>query len=366
VTNLTMRHAITRRTLPLILATLWVLGWGAPVAAGTPKEEARKLFKEGNRLNAAGDHRGALNRYIKARALYPSYKIDLNIAATLYSMGRLTHAVVYYERFLERAGGQADRQAMVTARAKLRELRARLASLTVSCAERGARVTVDGKVIGITPLPRRVYLSPGAHHVVVIKGERVLLRRSLKLAAGGHRDLVITGPRRQDVPPDKLVSPFKPAPPPGKTLSPFEDEGRSGTPSGPAGAVDQRRKRKTVMAWTFLGVGLAAGATAAVLYGLGASQGAEAHEAYMVAQDPADILARWEEVEAAQAKVVTGHVLAGVAALGVGLAIYQFVTRPAASDVGHSAGQARTATLQGGLGPTPGANGATLWIRGSF
>ena len=350
-------HIRFAQALGLILAILWICAGAAPASADA-KGEARKLFKEGNRLNARGDHRGALNKYIKARKLYPSYKIDLNIAATLYSLGRLTHAVIYYERFLERAGEGAEHHAVETARAKLRELRRRLASLTVSCSEQGARVTVDGRLVGRTPLPRRVYLRPGVRRVLVEKGDRVLLSRDLKLGRGSHRDLVITGRgsgrsplNNEDVPPNKLISPFE-AVPLDVTISPFED---------PEGADVQRRQRKTVLAWAFLGMGLATGAVAGVLYGLGVSQGAGAHDAYMEARDPDEIRQRWGEVETAQTKVVAGHVLAGVTALAVGLAIYQFASRP-------SPPQSATAPagLGASLGPTPGASGATLWLRGSF
>lgn len=108
-----------------------------------------------------------------------------------------------------------------------------------------------------------------------------------------------------------------------------------------------------------LGAGLATGVVAGVLYGLGASQGARAHEAYLAASDPDEILRRWDEVETAQTRVVAGHVLAGVTALAVGLAIYQFVTRPGLPPPAP-------AGLGASLGPTPGASGATLWLRGSF
>ena len=353
------RRSAWRRRAPgiltllcLIMTSVWLWSEGAPAAAGTPKEEARKLFKEGNRLNARGDHRGALNRYIRARTLYPSYKIDLNIAATLYSMGRLTHAVVYYERFLERAGPQADRQAADTARAKLQELRARLASLTVSCSEEGATITVDGKLVGRTPLPRRVYVQPGLRRVLVERGRRVLLQQRLDLARGAHRDLVITGRGRLRRPLDG-----KPDVPPGKTLSPFKDEERGPPPPADASAA-RRRKRKTVLGWAFLGAGLATGAAAAALYGLGVSGGARAHEDYMAAREPGEIRARWGEVEEAQTKVVAGHVLAGVTAVAVGLAIHQFVSRPDP--------RPESPGVEAAVGPTAGAGGATLWIRGSF
>lgn len=343
----TALNARIRPTLCLSLAVLCLAA--ASPALATPKEEARKLFKEGNRLNAAGDHKGALDRYIRARGLYPSYKIDLNIAAMLYTLGRLTHAVIYYERFLERAGDSADRQAVVRARARLGELRGRLSSLTVSCSEAGARVTVDGKLVGHAPLQRRIYLEPGERSVLVETAVRVLLRRKLDLVAGAHEDLVITGRGWVKRPTDDNTDV-----PPGETRTPFEDRSRA------APRADDRlhevRRRKAVLGWTFLGASLATGAAAAVLYGLGATEGARAHEAYMAARRPDDILARWDEVEAAQAKVVAGHVLAGATALCLGVAIYQLVTRPGPV--------ASTPGVEVGPAATPG--GAALWIRGSF
>ena len=60
--------------------------------AQSDKRKAAKLFRTGNKLYARGNAKKALEKFLKARKLYPSYKLDLNIATCLYDMGRHAEA----------------------------------------------------------------------------------------------------------------------------------------------------------------------------------------------------------------------------------------------------------------------------------
>jgi Flp pilus assembly protein TadD len=65
------------------LALILALSSPGAAAAQAAREQARTLFLEGNKLHDAGDFAGALEKFREARRLFPSYKIDLNIANTL-------------------------------------------------------------------------------------------------------------------------------------------------------------------------------------------------------------------------------------------------------------------------------------------
>jgi hypothetical protein len=97
----------------------------------------------------------------------------------------------------------------------------------------------------------------------------------------------------------------------------------------------RRRKRRTLGIWgyTTLGVGAATLAAAGIVYAVAVVQGDRAHDKYVAA--PADdtdaILRHRADVEAAENKLIVGHVLAGVGVAAVGVAVYLLWTRPRAT-----------------------------------
>lgn len=98
------------------------------------------------------------------------------------------------------------------------------------------------------------------------------------------------------------------------------------SPSSPVDA--EKRRSKTIWAYTCLGVGLASIATGGVLYGLGFSGRSDAYDMYSAATVQSEIDSHWEDVDAGQTKITMGHVLVGVGAAALGFSIYQFISRP--------------------------------------
>jgi len=110
-------------------------------------------------LKAAGDSemdhlnfQKALEAYEKAYALSKDPALLYNRARALQSLNRMPEAVDQLEQF--------DREAPADLKAKvpqlpqmLAEFRSRVGVLTLDCPEAGARVLVNGRVIGTTPLP---------------------------------------------------------------------------------------------------------------------------------------------------------------------------------------------------------------------
>ena len=334
----------------LLLAATLLLA--SPAAALTPKQEARALFRQGNSLVAAGDFKRALRKYIRARTLYPSYKIDLNIAATLYSLGRLAAAARNFERFLQRAGDRADRRAVATARERLGELRRKLSSITVSCPVAGAQVIVDGRLAGHTPLTGRIYLLPGTRRIQVARRGYKAYDLTLALPRGSHEDLVV--PWRRQNGRDQVGRPL----PADAVRSPFASEERVDLGQGnePQDWLRARHRTRTIWGYSTLALGLAAAATAGALYSVGTVKGDTAHKYYMGATQPDVILHHWEEVQQAEQMLLAGHVLTGVGAAVIGLSLYLLLSRPELPGLGE---------LEASAAPLPGG-GAALGLGGRF
>ena len=316
----------------MYLAILAMIGLcQAPNAAlaETPREQAVKLLKEGSDLYSQKDYKGALEKIRWAYKLFPSFKIHYNLAMVHDDMGQPEKAAQHFELFLK--GEKVAKPALVKiARDRFSVLQQRLASVTLACSESGASVMVDRNEAGKTPLESRLYLSPGEHVLVVKKAgfETFKHQQAGPFVAGVHKRVEV---RLKQAAPATATPEPAPTPAVGaETTDPL--------------LVKQRRKTKTILAYSFLGASVALGVTAAVLYGMGASQGGEAHDKYTEAagkNPPAsetEIDGYYDDIESARTKVLVGNILIGAAVAALGVSIYQFVTRPAIPKSSTSAG----------------------------
>ena len=85
-----------RRCLGFALLALVLLAATAGHAEDR-RGAANALYKEGNALYAGGKYQQALDRYRRARALFPSFKLDLNIATSLYKLGWYSEAAPEFD-----------------------------------------------------------------------------------------------------------------------------------------------------------------------------------------------------------------------------------------------------------------------------
>jgi len=333
--------AVSLLALPLI----------AGEAFGRDRERARasKLFVQGNKLYKRGLYLDALKKFRQAQKLFPSHKIDLNIGSTLDALGRRTEAAAYFQRFLSQ-GSSAPERIKRLARERLRELKGKLASVRLTCLEEGAVVRVDSKSVGRTPLDLPIHLEPGEHTLELIKQGFTPFSRTLKAKAGEKYsvDAMLTRPASTPEPVPATAPVNAEA---GKGSAPTVDKTDGPEDRGNA----ERHRLKSITGYAALGLGAALTATAAMLYGVGATRGASAHEAYNETEDHAEIREHRQDVEAAKHMLIAGHVLMGVSVVAYGLSIFQLVTRP--EQPSHSTASVEAGPLDGG---------AYLSVRGCF
>jgi hypothetical protein len=149
------------------------------------------------------------------------------------------------------------------ARANFAEARRHIGALDVRVSEPGAAVLVDGRQVGVSPLPRPVYVAPGQHRV---SGQLAGELREVVAAvdAGGERTVWLTLPRvRAEVP----AHPFRAEAPPHPSVSKVAS--RPVAPPPPS-------TRSPALRWWTVG---ALAATSAVLATVGALSVVEANDA---------------------------------------------------------------------------------------
>ncbi|NUO47967.1 MAG: hypothetical protein HOV80_03830 [Polyangiaceae bacterium] len=150
----------------------------APTIDEETRNSARKLGDEGNKLFAAGDFAGALDRYQRAEALVSVPTLGVRVARCLVKLGRLVEATEKYVQ-VTRVTLPADAlpqhvEAVEQARTELEELKPRVPTVTIRIEppDGPVTVTIDGK-----PLPPALVgagrsIDPGRHEVIAKRGSK--------------------------------------------------------------------------------------------------------------------------------------------------------------------------------------------------
>lgn len=153
-----------RASLCLLTAVLLIAG----SAHADDREEARKAFAEGQASDKAEDWQTAIEHYLHAYELVPHHFALYNIARDYERLGQLREAATWYARYVEAAPPSPDREKV---QKLLGEIKLRPAKLTVKSTPPGARVTIDGQKVGVTPFSAPV--RGGGHRVAVeLEGQR--------------------------------------------------------------------------------------------------------------------------------------------------------------------------------------------------
>ncbi|WP_437313707.1 hypothetical protein [Sorangium sp. So ce385] len=159
------------------------------------------------------------------------------------------------------------------ARANFAEARRHVGAIEVRVSEPGAAVLVDGRQVGVSPLPRPVYVAPGQHRVgAQLAGRQVEVPAAVD--AGGERTVWLVL-RRADA-----EEPARPS----------ASKAAMSKAAAPPGAAPPRAARDPALRWWTVG-GLAA--TSVALAVVGGVSVAEANDA-AGDRDAAFVRARWE------------------------------------------------------------------------
>jgi hypothetical protein len=156
-----------------------------------PKAKAQMLLSEGTQLFNHGAMSEALDKFKQAYAEFASPKLLFNIGLTSRNLGRAVEAMGAFERFLAEA---TDSPAEMIAEAKqsVSVLRATLGNLTIKCGVIGAEIALDGRTVGLTPLPDSLWVMPGNHLVTAHHSGFSLATVTVDVNAGTVHTLTLT------------------------------------------------------------------------------------------------------------------------------------------------------------------------------
>ncbi len=180
------------RTLTLAVGLL--AATPAVVGAQTVSETAaaREMFMQGFSAIQQGRWEDAERLLSQSYRLVPRASTLLNLATAQAELGRLVAARESYRRFLADPGTAAEQAR--PAREALAALEPRIAHLRIVAEglEADDRVTLDGDALSRAAVGTRLPIDPGAHAVVVTRGDTAIGRASVSLEEGEVREVELT------------------------------------------------------------------------------------------------------------------------------------------------------------------------------
>jgi len=210
-----MRSLISERSLCAVALLLLVALAPVPAAAQTAEQtaQARTALKQGATLLQKRQYQQALARFQEAYGLVPTPKIHYNFGLAYLGLERNPEALESFEAFLREFQDPPPVQRL-KATEQIEQLKQKVMQLSVTCNVEGAKVVIDGRLRGLTPLPRAIPLDPGAHQLLVEKeGSHDPALRSVFGAAGQTIQTTIDLKSKPDDRPLAIAAPVsEPAP----------------------------------------------------------------------------------------------------------------------------------------------------------
>ncbi len=158
-----------------------------PLEQAPPSEEdrARDLFEQAVAAFDTGRYEEALEGFRRSFVLRPAPLVLYNIAVAERRLGHDLQAVRHLREYLAEAGEDDPRRGVIVG--ELEELERRLAQVSIEVDPPGAEIRVDGRSVGVAPLPAPVVLVPGSHRIEVEAPEHGPVSQVLELRAGERR-----------------------------------------------------------------------------------------------------------------------------------------------------------------------------------
>jgi hypothetical protein len=166
--------------LGLLLA---LAGTKAAAQTAAQKQEAQALQVAGVHLMERGDNEAALEKFEAAFQLFPSPKILFNMGRVYQALSQPVEALTAFERFLDEAP-YAPKESRAEAARAVESLRPKLSFLDLGAEDADCKISVDGREVGTSPLPRPLVVMPGAHEVRFEKEGMLAETRSVSPVPG--------------------------------------------------------------------------------------------------------------------------------------------------------------------------------------
>lgn len=179
-----------RRTAFVVAATLLAAQVSVPLSAApsapskvSPADQAAALKKEGDQAMMELRYEDALDAYGRSYALVANPALHYNRGRALEALGRYAEALDAYDAF--EADASPELRAKVPAlAAHVKDLKKRVAHLTLKIAPSGARIVLRSVVLGSAPLAGPVRVNAGKGVLEVTADGYLPYKKEVELPGG--------------------------------------------------------------------------------------------------------------------------------------------------------------------------------------
>jgi hypothetical protein len=148
------------------------------------KKEASRRFEHAIKLYEDGDYSVALAEFERVYELVPDYRVLYNIGQVSIQLGHYARALLTLREYVARGGNELPGDRAKSVQADLDLLAGRTATIALEVEPEGVEVTVDGKIVGTTPLTDPVVVDVGERRLELKKAGFVSQEQMLSLAGG--------------------------------------------------------------------------------------------------------------------------------------------------------------------------------------
>jgi hypothetical protein len=159
--------------------------------------EAKKLFDAGLKLMKEQLYQEALVSFLEAYKLAPRESLQNNIALCYRNLKDLASAYTSYEELLARFGDKMKPASKADAQRALEELSLLTGTIAIKVMEPDAKVLIDGREIGKTPIPKPVRVNIGPHPIAIAKAGFETLTTEVTIK--GRDEASVDGPLEKEV-----------------------------------------------------------------------------------------------------------------------------------------------------------------------
>lgn len=289
----------------------------APKPDESAKQEAKRRFEHAIKLYEDADYALALAEFERVYELVPDYRVLYNVGQVNIQLGRYARAFRMLHEYLDRGGSEMPPDRRRAVQADLEALAAKTAALEVQAKPDGAEITLDGAVVGTSPLVEPLVVDVGEHALQLRAAGYVTQSRRLVLAGGDRRPVVVElEPNPVSAPqPPVAVAPVPVSAPVAKTQVDMSPSPRAA-----------EKPRWLTMGW--VGTGVLA-ASSAVAFGLGASAASHLSD---LRSSRGHTRAELDDAKSrAQTRLLVADVLGGAALAAGGAMLYFQFSSPSPS-----------------------------------
>lgn len=154
--------------------------------AAFQQAEARTHFQAGVQHYQGGRYAEAIAEFQTAHRLFASPTILFNLAQAYRSEGQLSDAIATFRRYIEENPRLTPTQ-REDVEGVIREIETTRAVLSFEVEPAGATVSLDGRPLGTSPLPRGVEVLPGPHEISLALPHHVPLTQTINVHAHEQR-----------------------------------------------------------------------------------------------------------------------------------------------------------------------------------